>query len=42
MKVTERCRKHRISDATYYDKKARFGGWSDDQTLTLAAAMPEK
>jgi putative transposase len=28
MKVSEICRKHGISDATYYNWKARYGGMS--------------
>jgi putative transposase len=40
MKVAELCRKHGISDATYYNWKAKFGGMivSDAQRLKALEA----
>ena len=35
MKVGELCRKHGISDATYYNWKAKFGGMSVSEAQRL-------
>ena len=37
MKVSELCRKHGISDATYYNWKAKFGGMSVSEAQRLRA-----
>ncbi len=44
MKVAELCRKHGISDATYYNWKAKFGGMtvSDAQRLKALEAENNK
>lgn len=35
MKVTELCRKHGISDATFYNWKKRYGGMTVDELKRL-------
>jgi putative transposase len=44
IKITDLCRKHGISDATYYNWKARFGGMtvSDAQRLKALEAENSK
>ena len=37
MKVAEVCRKHGISDATYYNWKSKFGGMSVSEAQRLRA-----
>ena len=37
MKVAELCRKHGISDATYYNWKSKFGGMSVSDAQRLKA-----
>jgi putative transposase len=37
MKVAEVCRKHGISDATYYNWKSKFGGMSVSEAQRLKA-----
>ena len=37
MKVADLCRKHGISDATYYNWKAKFGGMSVSEAQRLRA-----
>ena len=37
MKVADVCRKHGISDATYYNWKAKFGGMSVSEAQRLKA-----
>ena len=37
MKVGELCRKHGISDATYYNWKSKFGGMSVSEAQRLRA-----
>ena len=37
LKVAELCRKHGISDATYYNWKAKFGGMSVSEAQRLKA-----
>ena len=41
MKVTELCRKHGISDATYYNWKAKFGGMTVSEAQRLMALEAE-
>jgi putative transposase len=41
MKVGELCRKHGISDATYYNWKAKFGGMSVSEAQRLRALEAE-
>ena len=40
-KVAELCRKHGISDATYYNWKAKFGGMSVSEAQRLRALEAE-
>ena len=37
MKVAEVCRKHGVSDATYYNWKSKFGGMSVSEAQRLRA-----
>jgi putative transposase len=41
MKVAELCRKHGISDATYYNWKAKFGGMTVSEAQRLKALEAE-
>ncbi|MDR6584343.1 transposase [Herbaspirillum sp. BH-1] len=41
MKVAEVCRKHGISDATYYNWKSKFGGMTVSETQRLKALEAE-
>jgi putative transposase len=41
MKVAEVCRKHGISDATYYNWKAKFGGMTLSEAQRLKALEAE-
>lgn len=41
MKVAELCRKHGISEATYYNWKAKFGGLSVSEAQRLKALESE-
>jgi putative transposase len=41
MKVTDLCRKHGISDATYYNWKAKFGGLTVSEAQRLKALEAE-
>lgn len=41
-KVAELCRKHGISDATYYNWKAKFGGMTVSDAQRLKALEAEK
>lgn len=41
MKVMELCRKHGISDATYYNWKAKFGGMTVSDAQRLKALEAE-
>ena len=41
MKVAERCRKHGISDATYYNWKAKFGGLTVSEVHRLKVLESE-
>ncbi len=41
MKVADVCRKHGISDATYYNWKAKFGGMSVSESQRLRALEAE-
>ena len=41
MKVGELCRKHGISDATYYNWKSKFGGMSVSEAQRLKALEME-
>jgi putative transposase len=41
MKVAELCRKHGISDATYYNWKAKFGGMTVSDAQRLKALEAE-
>lgn len=41
MKVAEVCRKHGISEATYYNWKARFGGMTVSDAKRLKALESE-
>lgn len=41
MKVADLCRKHGISDATYYNWKARFGGMTVSDAQRLKALEAE-
>jgi putative transposase len=41
MKVAEVCRKHGISEATYYNWKAKFGGMSVSEAQRLKALESE-
>jgi len=41
MKVAEVCRKHGISDATYYNWKSKFGGMSVSEAQRLKALEME-
>jgi putative transposase len=41
MKVAEVCRKHGISDATYYNWKSKFGGMSVSEAQRLRALEAE-
>jgi putative transposase len=41
MKVMELCRKHGISDATYYNWKAKFGGLTVSDAQRLKALETE-
>ena len=41
MKVAELCRKHGISDATYYNWKSKFGGMSVSEAQRLKALEME-
>lgn len=41
MKVAELCRKHGISEATYYNWKAKFGGMSVSEAQRLKALESE-
>ena len=41
MKVAEVCRKHGISDATYYNWKSKFGGMSVSEAQRLRALEME-
>jgi putative transposase len=41
MKVAELCRKHGISDATYYNWKAKFGGLTVSEAQRLKALETE-
>jgi putative transposase len=41
MKVTEVCRKYGISDATYYNWKAKFGGLTVSEAQRLKALEAE-
>lgn len=41
VKVAEICRKHGISDATYYNWKAKFGGMSVSEAQRLKALEAE-
>ena len=41
MKVADVCRKHGISDATYYNWKAKFGGMSVSEAQRLKALEME-
>jgi putative transposase len=41
MKVAELCRKHGISDATYYNWKAKFRGLAVPETQRLKALEAE-
>jgi putative transposase len=41
MKVMELCRKHGISDATYYNWKAKFGGLTVSDAQRLKALEAE-
>ena len=42
MKVADVCRKHGISDATYYNWKAKFGGMSVSEAQRLKALELEQ
>jgi len=41
MKVKELCRKHGISDATYYNWKAKYGGMSTSDLKRLKETQAE-
>jgi putative transposase len=41
VKVAELCRKHGISDATYYNWKAKFGGMTVSEAQRLKALEAE-
>ena len=41
LKVAELCRKHGISDATYYNWKSKFGGMSVSEAQRLKALEME-
>ena len=41
LKVAELCRKHGISDATYYNWKSKFGGMSVSEAQRLRALEAE-
>jgi putative transposase len=41
IKVAELCRKHGISDATYYDEKSKFGGMLVYEAQRLQASELE-
>lgn len=41
MKVAEVCRKHGISDATYYNWKSKFGGMTVSEAQRLKALEAE-
>lgn len=41
MKVAEVCRKHGISDSTYYNWKSKFGGMSVSEAERLRALEAE-
>jgi putative transposase len=41
IKVTELCRKHRILDATYYNRKSEFSGMSVSEAQRLRALVLE-
>jgi len=41
VKVAQLCRKHGISDATYYNWKAKFGGMTVSEALRLKALEAE-
>ena len=41
MKVADLCRKHGISDATYYNWKAKFGGMTVSEAQRLKALESE-
>jgi putative transposase len=41
MKVADLCRKHGISDATYYNWKAKFGGMTVSEAQRLKALEAE-
>ena len=41
LKVTELCRKHGISDATYYNWKSRYGGMSVSELKRLKEVEAE-
>jgi putative transposase len=41
VKVAELCRKHGISDATYYNWKAKFGGMTVSEAQRLKALESE-
>lgn len=41
MKVAEVCRKHSISDATYYNWKSKFGGMTVSEAQRLKALEAE-
>lgn len=41
LKVAELCRKYGISDATYYNWKAKFGGMTVSETQRLKALESE-
>ncbi|GLZ74148.1 transposase [Burkholderia multivorans] len=41
MKVAEVCRKHDISDATYYNWKSKFGGMTVSEAQRLKALEAE-
>ncbi len=41
MKVADVCRKHGISDATYYNWRAKFGGMSVSEAQRLRALEAE-
>jgi putative transposase len=41
MQVTDLCRKHGISDATYYNSKAKFGGLTVSQAQGLKTLEAE-
>ena len=41
VKTTDLCRKHGISDATFYNRKAKFGGMTVSEAARLRALEDE-